>query len=140
MELADCDVEDDPVVYKGTLIYLDFSGSGTGWKGVSKGKGGRFYARITGLKNHGHVSVPGTYETPEEAGAERALFKRKLELKEIAMPVPKPGRVQRGTGTPRPCTCMPASHTHRTNQGPRVFDRNHRKAEARSKASRRRRK
>ena len=101
MELADCDVEDDPVVYKGTLIYLDFSGSGTGWKGVSKGKGGRFYARITGLKNHGHVSVPGTYETPEEAGAERALFKRKLELKEIALPVPKPGRLPRGTGTSR---------------------------------------
>ena len=135
MELADCDVEDDSVIYKGTLIYLDFSGSGTGWKGVSKGKGGRFYARITGLKNHGHVSVPGTYETPAEAAAERAFFKRKLERKEIAMPVPKPGRVQRGTGTPRPCTCMTASHTHRTNHGPRVFDRNHRKAEARPKAS-----
>ena len=40
MELADCDVEDDPVVYKNTLIYPEFSGSGTSYKDVSKGKGG----------------------------------------------------------------------------------------------------
>ena len=44
MQLADCDVDDDPVIYMGTLIYPDYSGSGKGWKDVSKGKGGRFYA------------------------------------------------------------------------------------------------
>ena len=101
MELADCDIEDDPVVYKGTLIYPEYTGLETGWKGVSKGKGGRFYARITGMKNHGHVSVPGMHETAEEAAAERAYFKMKLERKELALPVPKPGRLPRGTSTSR---------------------------------------
>ena len=50
MQLDDHVVDDESVIYKGTLIYPDYSGSGKYWKGVSKGKGGRFYARITGLK------------------------------------------------------------------------------------------
>ena len=99
MQLDDHVVDDESVIYKGTLIYPDYSGSGKYYKGVSKGKGGRFYARITGLNNHSHVSVPGMYETAEEAAAERAWFKQKLERLELAMPVPKPGRVPRGTGT-----------------------------------------
>ena len=137
MQLADCDVEDDPVIYKGTLIYPEWS---SGWKGVSKGKGGRFYARITGLKLHGHVSVPGMYETAEEAALERALFKLKLERKELTMPIPKPGRVPRGTGTPLPHVHdCPARVYHTTRCAP-LCDRENRQAQARSKACEERRK
>jgi hypothetical protein len=95
-------VDDPGVFYKGELIYPEFSESETGYKGISKGKNGRYYGRITGLKNHGHVSVPRTFSTAEEAAAERAVFKLKLERQELAMPVPKPGRTPRGTGTPLP--------------------------------------
>ena len=88
--------------YKGELLTVEFNKDFTGFKGISKGKGGRWYGRVTGLKNHGHVSVPGTYPTAEEAAKERALFLAKLERKEVDLPVPSKDRVPRGTGAACP--------------------------------------
>ena len=87
-----------PLYYKGQMVFVEAGRGVDGFKGVSPGKGGRFYGRIGGLKKGGHVSVPGTYKTSAEAAAERALYKTKLESKELTAPGPKGPRLARGTG------------------------------------------
>ena len=90
-----------PLYYKGQMVFVEAGRGVDGFKGVSPGKGGRFYGRIGGLKKGGHISVPGTYATSAEAAAERALYKSKLESKELAIPGPKGPRLARGTGSAR---------------------------------------
>ena len=101
-----------PLYYKGQMVFVEAGRGVDGFKGVSPGKGGRFYGRIGGLKKGGHVSVPGTYKTSAEAAAERALYKTKLESKELTAPGPKGPRLARGTGDAPPAAAA-CSVTHR---------------------------
>ena len=118
-----------PLYYKGQMVFVEAGRGVDGFKGVSPGKGGRFYGRIGGLKKGGHISVPGTYNTSAEAAAERALYKTKLESKELTAPGPKGPRLARGTGDaclqlPRadclsPSACVPAQGRSPSQRRPR---------------------
>ena len=85
-----------PVYYKEQMVFVEAGRGVGGFKGVSPGKGGRFYGRIGGLKKGGHISVPGTYKTSAEAACERALYKSKLESEELAG-CPWPERASAGS-------------------------------------------
>ena len=91
-----------PVYYKGQMVFVEAGRGADGYKGISTGKGGRYYGRISGLKKGGHVVVPLTFKTSAEAACERALYKTKLESKELTAPGPKGPRLARGTGDARP--------------------------------------
>ena len=118
-----------PVYYKEQMVFVEAGRGVDGYKGVSTGKGGRFYGRISGLKKGGHIVVPLTFKTSTEAACERALYKSKLESNELAVPGPKGPRLARGTGIARlpppraDClsrsVCVPAQGRSRSQKRPR---------------------
>ena len=118
-----------PVYYKGQMVFVEAGRGADGYKGISTGKGGRLYGRISGLKKGSNVVVPLTFKTSTEAACERALYKSKLESNELAVPGPKGPRLARGTGDARlqlpradclsPSVCVPAQGRSPSQRRPR---------------------
>ena len=47
-----------PVYYKGQMVFVEAGRGADGYKGISTGKGGRFYGRISGLKKRPQEGRP----------------------------------------------------------------------------------